>query len=397
MKITGVEGMLLDGGRPGWRPVVCRVTTDEGIYGCGEAAIGFDSGAEGVIGMMKELAPLVIGMDPMANEKVWDRMFADSFWGQGGGTIIYAAISAIDEAVWDIRGKALGVPVYVLLGGKYREHLRCYASQLQFGWGTEGMKFDVGFRAEDLAASAARAAEEGFDAVKINFITYDDDGSRLGFLKGPLTHHVLALVEERVRKVREAVGDDVDILAENHARTDVNSAVELSHIFHNYGVKFMEEPITPVQIETCELLADRSEVPVAGGERNFGCRSFLNLFEHHCFAVAQPDVSTCGGITEAKKIADMANSFDVVVQTHCCCGPIGIAAALQVECAIPNFFIHEHHVTHRSEANISLGRYDYQPVNGQYSVPDLPGLGQDLSEKAVTTALIHWQEGKTIG
>lgn len=389
MKITKIDIYLLDGGRPGWRPVVCRVSTDQGIYGDGEASVGFDAGAQGAVGMLRELAPLCIGMDPMEQEKIWDHLFSDSFWGQGGGVIVFSAISAIDMALWDIRGKALGVPVWKLLGGKLHPQLRAYASQLQFGWGTEGMVFDRGYRPQDLAEHAARAVEEGFDAVKINFITYAEDGSRLGFLRGPIPLRVCHMIEKRLQAVRDAVGPEVDLLLENHGRTDAVSAVQLAKLAEPYGVMFMEEPCTPLHVQTCQQIAAQSPIPIAGGERVFGRWNYLNLLEARALSLIQPDPGTCGGITEAKKICDMAHAFDVGVQLHVCGSPIAIAASLQIEAALPNFVIHEHHVTNRSEANRSLGKYDYQPVKGKCAVPDLPGLGQELSEKAIRTALIH--------
>ncbi len=389
MKIKSVEIFLLDGGRPGWRPIVCRVNTDEGLYGYGEASVGFDAGALGSVGMLRELAPLCIGMDPMSNEAVWDHLFHDSFWGQGGGVIAFSAISAIDTALWDIRGKALNAPIWKLLGGQVRSNLRAYASQLQFGWGNEGMVFNQGFRPEDLAEHAAKAVSEGFDAVKINFITYDEKGNRLGFLRGPIPLRIRHMIESRLQAVRDAIGPDVDLLLENHGRTDAVSAVELAKIAEPYGVMFMEEPSTPFLLQTCEQIHKKSPIPIAGGERVFGRWNYLNLFQHNAIQVAQPDIGTCGGITEAKKICDMAHAFDVGVQTHVCGSPISIAASLQLECVLPNFVIHEQHVTNRSEANRSLCLYDYQPMNGKCSIPDLPGLGQELSEKAIATALEH--------
>ena len=240
MKIVSADVFLLDGGSPGWRPIVCRVNTDEGVSGYGEASVGFDTGAPASYSMIKEVAPLVIGMDPMATEKVWNQMYTQTFWAQGGGTIMFSAISAIDMACWDIKAKALNLPLYRLLGGKCREKLRSYASQLQFGWG-KGMVFDRGYKIEDLAEHSLKAVGEGFDAIKINFITYDEKGNRLGFLKGPIMPGTRALIEERVKAVRKAVGEHVDIIVENHARTDAVSAVEMSEIIKPYGIMFMEE------------------------------------------------------------------------------------------------------------------------------------------------------------
>ena len=154
------------------RPICCRVWTDEGFYGDGEAGIAFDYAAPAGIGMLQDISRLVIGKDPMRTDEVWERMFKVSFWGQGGGPVVFAAISAIDIALMDIKGKVLNVPVYELLGGKVNDSIRCYASQLQFGWNE-----DVGPRgtAKEYADICKYAMEDGYDAVKLDFTLYDRD------------------------------------------------------------------------------------------------------------------------------------------------------------------------------------------------------------------------------
>lgn len=387
MKIISVDAFILDGGSPGWRPIVVRVNSDEGISGYGEASVGFDTGASASYGMIKEVAPLIIGMNPMSTEAIWDRMYTQTFWAQGGGTIMFSAISAIDVACWDLKAKALGVPLYVLLGGKCHDKLRAYASQLQFGWGEEGMVFDQGFKTEDLVASSQKAVSEGFDAIKINFITYDSQGDRLGFLRGPLRPKVKKLIEERIKAVREAVGSDIDILVENHARTDAVSAVEMSSLIEPYHIMFMEESCTPMNLNVLKTVRTHSSIPQAGGERVYGKYDYADLIYNDIYQIYQPDIGTCGGITEAKKIADMAAAVDASIQLHICGSPIAIAASLQLEASLPNFIIHEHHVTNRSHKNICLGKYDYQPVDGYCSIPELPGIGQELSDWAIEHAL----------
>lgn len=387
MKIERVNVFLLDGGTPGWRPIVVRVDTDEGIQGFGEASVGFDTGASSAFAMIQEVAPFVIGMDPMATEAIWNEMYTKTFWAQGGGTIMFSAISAIDMACWDIKAKALQVPLYKILGGKCHEKLRAYASQLQFGWGKDGMVFDHGYKTEDLVDSAEKAVSEGFDAIKVNFITYDAHGGRLGFLKGPIRPEIKRLIVERVKAVREAIGPDVDILVENHGRTDAVSAVEMSELIAPYNIMFMEEACTPMNLQVLSTIRQRSTIPMAGGERVYGKYHYANLIKNDAYQIYQPDLGTCGGITEALKIAAMADSVDATVQLHVCGSPIVIAASLQVEAALSNFVIHEHHVTNRSERNIRLGKYDYQPEKGYCSIPELPGIGQELSDWAYEHAL----------
>ncbi|MCD8167779.1 MAG: mandelate racemase/muconate lactonizing enzyme family protein, partial [Clostridiales bacterium] len=189
MKITKVEVMALhsskemkktvarqaaDWSNIAWRPVVCRIYTDEGIYGDGEAAMAYGSAAPGAFGMLKELAGMVIGLNPMNTEPIWEKIYKQTFWGQNGGPVFFAALSAIDMALWDIKGKKFNVPLYVLLGGKFRDKLRTYASQLQFGWGSS---LKPALLPEEYAENARKAVEEGYDCVKIDFFTFDEQGN----------------------------------------------------------------------------------------------------------------------------------------------------------------------------------------------------------------------------
>jgi L-alanine-DL-glutamate epimerase-like enolase superfamily enzyme len=176
MKITSVDVIALETD-PGCfnRTVLCRVNTDQGVYGIGEAGLAIATGAPAAFQQIKDLAPMVIGMDPLYHEVIWEKMFRQSFWSQGNGAIVMAAISAIDIAIWDIKGKAANLPLYKLLGGKQREKLRCYASQLQFGWLVDkfipfrGASGDPAYYAE----MAQRAVQDGFDAIKTNFMRFD--------------------------------------------------------------------------------------------------------------------------------------------------------------------------------------------------------------------------------
>ena len=150
--------------------IVCRIRTDEGICGYGEAGVSYGKGSMAAFHMIKELAPLIIGQDPMKNEFLWERMFKDTFWGQAGGAIYYAAMSAIDTALFDIKAKALGVPAYQLLGGKQRDSVRAYASQLQLGWvNDEDTDFRLATTPQDYAREALLAVDDGYDAIKIDF------------------------------------------------------------------------------------------------------------------------------------------------------------------------------------------------------------------------------------
>ncbi len=389
MKITKVDIYMLDAGaqRASRRPICCRVHTDEGIYGDGECGIAFDYAAPAGVGMLQDLSRLVIGMDPMRVEAIWEKLFKVSFWGQGGGPVVFGAISALDIALMDIKGKALNVPIYELLGGKFRDEIRCYASQLQFGWndriGPWGKK-------EDYAAISRYAMEDGYDAIKIDFTMYDREGRDIpnACCEGILTSDFYKMVEERIVAIRESCGD-VDIIMENHGRTDTTSAIKLGELCDKYHFYALEEPATALSPNFQKQIRQRVKTPLAAGERLYTRWQFLNYFRDDSIQLAQPDACNCGGITETKKICDMAYAFDVKAQVHCAGGPISTAAALQLSAAITNFGIYEHHFRSTQPAITCLGKYDYQPKGGKYRIPDLPGLGQELSDFAIKTALVH--------
>lgn len=381
MKITKVDVFFVnDAENPAVHPVLCRIYTDNGLYGDGEAAMSYGIGAMGAYGMVQDLANLIIGMDPLENEKIWDKMYRTTFWGQNGGGVFTAGMSAIDIALWDIKGKYFNVPIYVLLGGKLNDHLRTYASQIQFGWReTMGATFTV----EDYVGAAKRAVDEGYDAIKADFFTFQERPELGGFTDRERTTLIeprhLKTVVDRVAAVREAVGPNVDIIMENHSYLDVNTAIQLAEAVKPFNIFYFEEPNTP-DPHTAKWLAQHIQMPIASGERIYTRWQYAKYFQDSSLQIAQPDMGTSGGFTEIKKICDMAYTYDVAIQIHACGSPISTAASLQMEAAIPNFIIHEHHQCNKTYSNIKLCKYDYQPENGRFKVPDLPGLGQELSD-----------------
>ena len=378
----GKAGTPVSWDNPAWNPVGCRVYTDEGIYGDGEAAMAYGAGCHGAFGMIRDLGNLIIGMDPMKNEVVWERIYKQTFWGQNGGPVFFAGLSALDMALWDIRGKALNAPLHVLLGGKRRDHLRTYASQLQFGWDDHIIP---AYSTEAYVENAKKAVAEGYDAIKVDFFTFDKDGStfseeqRTGLMKP----YYVDLVEERVAAVREAIGPKVDIIMENHSFLDSQSAIQLGRRMEKYNIFCFEEPNTP-NPKTAKLVHDKLNIPIASGERIYTRWQYAPYFEDQTLQMIQPDIGTCGGITELKKICDMAHTYDIGVQVHVCSSPLCTAPAVQIESVIPNFVIHEHHVFNRYDYNRRLCKFDYQPVDGKFEVPNLPGNGNEYSEYALT-------------
>ncbi|MBP2636142.1 MAG: dgoD [Firmicutes bacterium] len=393
MKITSVDiidvANDLQSSTSKWRPVVVKINTDEGISGFGEVGMAYGVGASAGLGMAKDLAKIIIGMNPMQNEAIWDKMQKKTFWGQGGGTVVSAGMSAIDIALWDIKGKVLNVPVYELLGGKCRDNVRTYASQLQFGWGKAKQK-SILVEPKQYADAALQAVADGYDAIKVDVNEMDEFGNvKKRNLCGPLPAKVLRVGYDRLKAMREAVGPDVDIIVEAHALTDTTSAIKFGKMIEELDIFFYEEPVMPLNPKQMKKVADNVNIPIAAGERVYTRWGFRPFLEDGSLDVIQPDLGTCGGFTEGKKICDMAHVYDMTCQVHVCGGPIMTAAALHLEAAIPNFAIHELHRYALLEANTNTCKYNYLPHNGVYDIPDLPGIGQELTDEAIKTSVVE--------
>lgn len=383
MKITRVEIFDMEcPKRPQWHPVFVRIHTDEGISGVGEAGLAYDWGHSAAANMINEIVKArVIGFDPFQTELLWSKMFREGFWAQGSNAVFYAAMSAIDTALWDIKGKALGVPVYQLLGGKVNPKLRTYASQLQFDWDPEAKKL---IQPEEYAKAAQKALDEGYDAVKVNPMFYDKDGNTLYDLTKLFKADLLELVKARMQAIRDTVGAKVDIFLECHSLLGATSAIQIGkEIAEEFNCAFMEEPVNYVNSALHDKVAAKLTVPLAAGERIYLRHGMRPYFENQTIDILQPDIGLCGGFTEAKKICDYADMYDIQVQAHVCGGPVATAASLHLETAIPNFYIHEHHTYATKDWNRELCIQDYQPQNGYMTVPELPGLGIELNDTIV--------------
>lgn len=388
MKITSVDVIKVvkaRGTNPSvFTPICVRINTDEGISGYGEAGLTYGDANQAAFGICQDFSRLIIGKDPFDTESIWESLMRLTFWGMGGGSVIWAGISAIDIALWDIKGKTLGVPCHKLLGGKTNRKLKCYASQIQFDWSPVSRAMIV---PEDYAQAASKAMEEGYQAVKVDPIGYDLEGNWLKSTKtGFLSAAELNLAYQRVKAIRERGGKGLEIIIELHALTDTKSAVQLIGRLRDLECSFVEEPTMPLNPKLMKKISDQTAMPLAAGERIYTRWGFRPFIEDSSLQVLQPDMGNSGGFTETKKICDMAHVYDIGVQLHICGGPLATAAALQLEAAIPNFVIHEHHAVALIDDNIKLCKYNYQPVNGYFDIPELPGIGQELSEYALETS-----------
>jgi L-alanine-DL-glutamate epimerase-like enolase superfamily enzyme len=386
MKITSIEIFRI---KADWTnaanrlsPVIIRVNTDEGISGLGEVGLAFGVGAEGGVGYMKSIAEgFLIGADPMKIEGLWETLFRKSFWALGGGPIVYGGISAVDIACWDIKGKALKQPVYQLLGGKTHERLRTYASQLQFGW--DPMNPVPAKTPEEYAEEARKALAQGYDAVKVNPLMFDEKGVRGWNNYKILPSERVKLIYNRIKAIREAVGPNVDIILETHAMLSETTAIRIGRALEEFSLMYYEESTVPLNPKVMKKVAENVKIPLATGERLYTRWGFRPFLEEQILAVIQPDLCLAGGISETKKIADYANIYDVQVQAHVCGGPVSTAAALHLEAVIPNFIIHEHVVAATAPGMAALVEQDLQPKNSYFDIPDAPGLGITLNDKIV--------------
>jgi galactonate dehydratase len=368
--------------RQQWHPVFVRIHTDNGISGVGEAGLAYDWGHSAVANMINEIAQArIIGADPLQTELLWNKMYKEGFWAFGGNAVFYAAMSAIDTALWDIKAKYFNVPLYQLLGGKVNSQLRTYASQLQFDWDSEARKLVDPI---DYAKAAEKALKEGYTAVKVNPMFYDKNANTIYDLTKILPNDLMQMISARMHAIRDAVGDNVDIFLECHSLLGATTAIQVGkNIAEKFNCAFMEEPVNYLNSKLHDKVAAKLDVPLAAGERLYFRHGMRPYFENQTIDILQPDIGLCGGITETKKVCDYAEMYDITVQAHVCGGPVATAVALHLETAITNFYIHEHHTYALKKWNRELCIQDYQPKNGYMVVPEVPGIGIDLNDAIV--------------
>jgi len=355
MKITGIEThYAAASGRP-W--ILVKVLTDEGVHGWGEATL--EGKEHTVIAAVGELARYLVGRDPSRIEQHWHEMYRGAFW--VGGPVLNSAISGVEHALWDIKGKVLGAPVYELLGGKCRDRIRAYAN----GWFRQGMS------AEATAARALEVVAMGYTAVKW------DPFAQAGLFIDTATADAAVA---NVRAVREAVGPNVDLCIEVHGRLSPANAIRIGKRLEEFNPFFYEEPIPPENIDALALVARAVNIPIATGERLFTKWGFKELFERQAAAVVQPDICHAGGILELKKIAAMAEVHYVGFAPHNPNGPICTAASIQVDACIPNFLIQEF-VISDEPLRSQLQQEPIRIIDGYFEIPNRPGLGVEINEE----------------
>ncbi len=351
--------------------VIVRVETDDGIYGAGEIALSYGTGAKAAVTMVASLAEqFLMGADATRIEGIWETLFRQTWWGQSAGPILYGAISAIDEALWDIKGKALNVPVYQLLGGKTRDSIRLYANN----WSNREIT------PEQYATAAETVVAAGFKAVKLNPFMMTADGRREPPQRH-LPHDRMVLATRRVEAIRKAVGDSIEIALDFHGFLATSDAIQFGRMLEASRPFFIEEPVHAMNHEAMREVATNVKVPIATGERLYTRYQFRPYFETQALAIVQPEIGLCGGLTEANKIAAYAEVYNLHVQPHNYAGPVNTAVAVQLATVIPNFLIQEWCPSWSDERfSIVTEAFETQTRDGHFTVPDRPGLGIELND-----------------
>ncbi len=356
MKIVDIRSFIVHSHKDNW--VFTKVYTDEGITGLGESSV--EGRETSVIAAIDQLKPYLIGLDPFDSEKHHYNMFRDAYW--GSGAILCGALSAIDGALWDIKGKALGVPVYQLLGGVFRKKVRLYANRWFFGANSP----------EELAEKAIDIVEKGFTALK-----WDPFGKAEREISLSQMKNCMAEIEA----VYKAVGDRATIIIEGHGRFNVSTAITIANELKPFKPMFFEEPIMPENIDALAEVRAKSPVPIAAGERFYSLYDFRYAIDKKAVDFIQPDLRVTGGITETKKIASIAEGSFIQVAPHNIHGLVGTAMSMHIMTTIPNGSILEYSVEDvpwKKEIFDNL----FPAEKGYLTLPDRPGLGIELDEQA---------------
>jgi galactonate dehydratase len=348
---------------PRW--MFLKIETDEGITGWGEPVI--EGRARTVEAAVNELADYLVGQDPTRINDLWQVMYRGGFY--RGGPILMSAIAGIDQALWDIKGKALGVPVYELLGGRVRDKMKMYS-------------WVGGDRPADVIEGILTLREIGIHTFKMN------GTEELGMID---TAMAVDAAVHRIAQIREAFGNTIEFGIDFHGRVAAPMAKVLLRELEPFRPLFVEEPVLAEQAEYYPRLAEHTSIPLAAGERMYSRFDFKHVFNRGGIAIAQPDLSHAGGITECVKIAAMAEAYDVALAPHCPLGAVALAACLQVDFVSHNAVLQEQsmgiHYNKGAELfDYVINREDFQIVDGYFPPLPKPGLGVVVDEERIIAA-----------
>jgi len=374
MKITDIKATVIEGFGGDW--ILVRVYTDEGIVGLGEAFPAWAHQGRGIKELIHWMSSLLVGEDPTNIDYLYTKMYQRQIY-RGGSTAgaLTMAISGVEIALWDITGKAYGLPVYKLLGGKHRDRIRVYSDY-------------HGGDTDDPEAFASRAQEvvsQGFTAIKMD-IDLSLWRTSQDYHK-PMTPTELRHLTSLVGAVREAVGEDIEIAVDCHSGFDFSSAVSLARALEPFSLLWLEEPIPPKNSVALAAVTSSTQTPICVGENLYTRFEFRELLEKQAANIIMPDVQKTGGIMESKRIADLASTYYIPMAPHCVASPVGTMASVHLCASIANFLILEYHMIDVPWwQNLALTE---EPIvqEGCIKVPEKPGLGIELNDREVAKYL----------
>jgi galactonate dehydratase len=348
---------------PRW--LFLKIETDEGITGWGEPVV--EGRAQTVEAAVHELSEYLIGKDPSRINDLWQTLYRGGFY--RGGPVLMSAIAGIDQALWDIKGKALGKPVYELLGGRVRDRMKTY-------------RWVGGDRPAEIIAQMRTLLALGYDTFKFN------GTGEFGMLE---TGRAVDTAVEKVAEIRSAFGHSISFGIDFHGRVSVPMARVLLRELEPFRPLFVEEPVLPEHSEAYAQLAGGTSIPLAAGERMYSRFDFKRVFERGGLSIVQPDLSHAGGITECVKIAAMAEAYDVGLAPHCPLGPVALAACLQVDFVSWNAVLQEQsigiHYNHGADLlDYVVNKQDFACVDGSIAALPGPGLGVEIDEERLLEA-----------
>jgi galactonate dehydratase len=354
LKIARIETFYVP---PRW--LFVRVETADGAVGWGEASL--EGHAEAVDGAFEAIRDRFIGHDARRIEDIWQVSYRGGFY--RGGPVLMSALAGLEQALWDLKGKACGLPAWEMLGGKVRDRIRAYA-------------WIGGDRPDEIESAATARREQGFGAVKMNAT------AELDWIGTP------KLFDEVVKRVEAAQAAGMDVGLDFHGRVHKPMAKQLAKVLEPLGLLFIEEPLLSENHEGLAQIANLVSTPIALGERLYTRWDFKPFFENRSVDIIQPDLSHAGGILECRKIAAMAEAYDIAVAPHCPLGPLALASCLQLAATSPNVAIQEmslgiHYNVGHDLLNFVTNPDALTPVDGHLPIPDAPGLGVTIDEAAV--------------
>ncbi len=367
-------------------PIVVEVETADGVVGVGEAAIAYGVGGLAAAAMIAEMAErYVLGWDASRIEALWHELYDHSFWAKGGGAIVFAAIGAIETALWDIKGKELGVPVYELLGGLVHDRLPVYAN----GWNTEFSD------AEEWARAAERPVADGYTMIKTYPLAMPmEEGRTLRHVtRRALDRDMTKLAVERVRLLRQVVGPEIVILLDLSGGLTTDETINYCKRVEEFDIGWIEEPCDPFDVGALARIAGKIDIPLAAGERLYTRYGFRKVLESQAIGIVQPDIGNTGGMLETKKIAAMAEAYNMRFSPHNCASGVSTAAAAQIGACTSNFMTLEVYPYFREYPNfveIAKSNPELRIKDGRLGMDRSPGLGVELDHAVVDRFL--WAE-----